>query len=69
MKNTEIKKIRKGVKNSVVMFLRDKPKFLPKWIWRLCAVVIFNDDGLKLVGSFYLDKTITINGIKYRVKG
>jgi len=69
MSNKVIKKIRKGTKHSFIIFLRDKPKFLPMWIWHLCAVAIFNDEGLKLIGAFYgMQKTITIRGVKYKIK-
>jgi len=69
MNSKEIKKIRKGTKNSFIIFLREKPKYLPMFIWRLCALMIFNDAGIKLIGAFYgLQKTITINGVCYKIK-
>ena len=69
MNNKTLKKIRRGTKHSFVIFLRNKPMFLPMWVWRLCAVAIFNDDGIKLIGAIYgLEKTITIKGVKYKIK-
>jgi len=68
--NTKIaKKIRKNTKHTFVLYLRERPKFLPPFIWRLCALAIFNNNGLKLVGAFYgVGETIEINGKKYKVK-
>lgn len=69
MNSKKVKKIRKGTKNSFVIFLRDKPRFMPSIIWRICATVIFNDDGVELVGIFYgLKKTVKIKGVKYKIK-
>ena len=69
MNTKEVKKIRKGTKHSFIIFLRDKPRFMPMWAWRLCATAIFNDDGLKLIGAFYgISDTITIKGVRYKIK-
>lgn len=69
MNTKKVKKIRKGTKHSFIIFLRSKPKFMPMWVWRLCATAIFNDDGLKLIGAFYgMSKTIKIRGVEYKIK-
>lgn len=69
MNTKTVKKIRKNTKDTFILFLRERPKFLPMFVWRLCALAIFNDSGLKLVGAFYdKTKTITIRGVKYKIK-
>ncbi len=69
MNSKKVKKIRKGTKHAFVIFLRDKPKFFPKWLWRLAAITIFNADGIELIGALYgMRKTIKHNGIKYKIK-
>lgn len=68
--NTKVaKKIRKNTKHTFILFLREKPRWLPSFAWRLCALAIFNKEGIALVGGFYWKgRTITINGKKYKVK-
>ena len=69
MNTKEIKKVRKATKNSFIIYLRDKPRFLPYWLWRICALMIFTNDGLKLIGAIYgMERTITIKGVRYKIK-
>ncbi|NCD40576.1 MAG: hypothetical protein EOL88_00640 [Bacteroidia bacterium] len=69
MNTKEAKKIRKGTRNSFIIFLRKKPNFMPKFVWRWCAKKIFNKDGLKLIGALYgMKGTLNINGVKYKIK-
>lgn len=69
MNSKKLKKIRKWTKHSFIMFLRERPRFMPKIIWRLCAISIFNADGIELIGALYgLKKTIKIKGVEYKVK-
>lgn len=69
MNTKELKKVRKATKNSFIIFLRDKPRFMPYWFWRICALSIFTEDGLKLVGAVYgMQETITIRGKQYKIK-
>jgi len=67
----EIKKIRKTFRKTFVVFLRKRPKLLPKFIFKICARIIFNKDGLDTFGAIYGFKTKKIfeyNGVKYKVK-
>ncbi len=63
------KKIRKSARNSFMLFLRERPKYLPVFLWRISAILIFNKEGLKIVGGFYkLLDSVEINGKHYRIK-
>lgn len=69
MNSKEAKKIRKSTKHTFIIFLREKPRFMPSFIWRLCALSIFNDDGIKLIGGIYgINRFVVINGVKYKIK-
>jgi len=69
MNTKTVKKIRKGTKHSFIIFLRKRPRFMPKWIYRLAALIIFNDDGIELIGALYgLRKSVKIGGVKYKIK-
>lgn len=69
MNSKQAKKIRKGTKNSFIIFLNTKPRFLPKIIWRLAAIIIFNNNGLDLIGALYgMKRTINFKGVKYKIK-
>ncbi len=63
------KRIRKSAKNSFILLLRERPKYLPKILWQLAALSIFNKTGLKVLGAFYkLGDNVEINGKHYRIK-
>jgi len=69
MNTKTAKKIRKVTKHSFIIFLRKRPRFMPKWIYRLAALIIFNDEGIELIGALYgLKKSIKVNGVRYKIK-
>lgn len=64
------KKIRKNVKHSFIVFLRSRHKYCPRWLYKLSAKIIFNKEGLEIIGFLYglNNNTFTYNGDEYTIK-
>ena len=70
MNSQKVKKIRKTFKNSFIVYLRNKPKYLPRFFWRIFFKTVLTKDGFEIIKNYVGlgDKSVVINGQRYRVK-
>lgn len=66
----DIKKIRQMTKRAIVIYLREKPRFIPRFLWAGLAKLFFTPEGYETLSFFYArkGKTIKVRGVKYKIK-
>lgn len=70
MNTKDIKKVRKMTKHALVLYLRERPKYLSRFMWAGLAKIFLTPEGYETLSFFYArkGKTIKVRGVKYKIK-